>query len=82
MVVRLQVVVKVEGDRRRWSRALAYSESLRCGIAEEDAGCATGASSSSSSSSPSEFDDEDEDEDKDGDGDDLVVCGFIEDAPP
>jgi hypothetical protein len=55
---------------------------VRCGIAEEDAGCETGAplSSSSSSSLPSESDDEDEDEDKDGDGDDLVACGFIKGA--
>lgn len=51
---------------------------MRCGIAEEDAGCASGASlSSSSPPSESESDDEDEDEDKDGDGDDLVACGFI-----
>jgi hypothetical protein len=67
-----------EGDRRRWSWVLAGSESVRCGIAGEDAGCVTGASlSSSSSSPPSESDDEDEDEDKDGDGAGLVACGFI-----
>jgi len=47
-----------------------------CGIAEEDAGCATGASLSSSL--PSEPDDEDEDEDRDGD--DIVACGFITDT--
>ena len=68
-----------EGDRcRSRSRVLAGSESVRCGIAEEDAGCATGASSSSSP--PSESDVEDEVEDKAGDGDDLVASGFMEGA--
>ena len=70
-----------EGDRRRWSRVFASSESVRCGIAEEDAGCETGASSPSlSPSSGSDDEDEDEDEDKDEDGDDLVACGFIKGA--
>ena len=51
---------------------------MRCGIAEEVAGCATGASLSSLSSSPSsESESDDEDEDEDGDGDDLVACGII-----
>jgi len=63
-----------EGDRRSgWCWAL-----VRCGIAEEDARCAIGASPSPSSESDDE--DEDEDGDKDGDGDDLVACGFIRGA--
>ena len=66
-----------EGDRCR-SCALARSESVRCGIAEEDAGCVTGTSPSSPPSP--ESDDEDEDEDKDGGGDVLVACGFIRGA--